>query len=129
MANTAYWHMYLAQPTDEQIHEFILNQFVVLWHEYDVARKLVPEGNLAEVAYADLAANPIPTMRSIYQRLSLGGFEERMKEVVAANFQRPQVKGHKVNAFGEMPPELRKVVAERWADYARAWGYEWGPTG
>ena len=26
MADTTYWHMYLATPTDEQIHEFILNQ-------------------------------------------------------------------------------------------------------
>ena len=29
MARTTYWYMYLAAPTDEQIHEFILNQFEV----------------------------------------------------------------------------------------------------
>ena len=27
MADTAYWHMYMAQPTNEQIHEFILSQY------------------------------------------------------------------------------------------------------
>lgn len=27
MAKTTYWYMYVATPTDEQIHEFILNQF------------------------------------------------------------------------------------------------------
>ena len=29
---------YLAKPTDDQIHEFILNQFVVLWEDYESAR-------------------------------------------------------------------------------------------
>jgi len=59
MADTQYWHMYLATPTDEQIHEFILNQFEVLWREYAAARALVPAGNLVEISYAELTAEPV----------------------------------------------------------------------
>ena len=59
MADTTYWYMYLATPTDEQIHEFILNQFEVLWREYAAARALVPAGNLVEISYAELTAEPV----------------------------------------------------------------------
>ena len=59
MADTQYWHMYLATPTSEQIHEFILNQFEVLWREYAAARALVPPGNLVEISYAELTAEPV----------------------------------------------------------------------
>ena len=125
MARTTYWYMYLATPTDEQIHEFILNQFVVLWREYDAARKLVPEGNLVEIAYSDLAKDPVKTVAGIYKTLSLDGFDERMRERVAAACERPQVKGHKVNKLGPLPDDLRAHVAQRWAEYCEAWGYDW----
>ena len=125
MANTVYWHMYLAQPTDEQIHEFILNQFVVLWREYDAARSLIPKGNLVEVAYADVAKDPVQALRGIYEELGLPGYDERMRSRVAQACARPEVKGHKVNAFGKMPEDLRTVVRERWREYSDAWGYKW----
>ena len=125
MANTVYWYMYLATPTDEQIHEFILNQFVVLWREYDAARKLIPKGNLVEVAYSDLAKDPVETIARIYSKLSIDGFDERMRARVVAACERPQVKGHKVNKLGKLPDDLKAHVAERWADYCEAWGYEW----
>ena len=117
MADTAYWYTYLAQPTDEQVHEFILNQFVVLWDEYDKARKAVPEGNLV-IAYEELTADPVGTISRIYGKLGIEGFEEHVKHHEAA-VNRPTVKGHKVNEFKQLPPELKEIVSKRWAAYGR----------
>ena len=125
MANTAYWYMYLATPTDEQIHEFILSQFVTLWREYAEARERVPNGNLVEVCYDELAQDPIGTVGRIYKALSLDGFEEHMRGRVAATLDKPSVKGHKVNKLGKLPDDLRAVVARRWEEYCEAWGYDW----
>jgi len=117
--------MYLKQPSDAQVHEFILAQFVTLWEEYDRARGLVPRGNLVEVAYDDLSKDPTGTIGHIYAALGLEGFEERMRARCAAELRRPVVQTHKVNRFDAVPDELRAQVAARWADYSRAWGYEW----
>jgi hypothetical protein len=125
MADTAYWYTYLAQPTDEQVHEFILNQFVVLWDEYDKARRQVPKGNLAEVSYEELTADPVGTIGSIYSTLGIDGYDEHVKAHVAAAVERPTVKGHKVNEFNQLPPELKEIVSKRWAAYTDAWGYKW----
>lgn len=125
MADTTYWYSYLARPTDEQVHEFILSQFVTLWDEYDKARAAVPDGNLVEVSYDELVADPVATVGRIYERLGIGGFEGHMRERVAAAAARPAVKEYKVNRLGELPPDLRERVARRWAAYTKAWGYEW----
>ena len=83
-------------------------------------------GNLVEVAYDDLAKNPVGVLRDIYARLGLDGFEERVKPKVESHMSRAAVKGHKVNKFDELPDELRASVAARWRAYSDALGYQWG---
>ena len=85
----------------------------------------MPKGNLVEVAYADLAKDGVGTIGRIYEALGLEGFDERMRERVAAELKRDVVTGHKVNRFGALPPELTAIVAKRWEAYTSAWGYKW----
>lgn len=108
-----------------QIHEFILNQFAVLWDEYAAARGLIPDGNLVEMSYAELARDPTATIGRIYGALGLEGFEARMRARCDAELRAPAVKQHRVNQFGALPEALRAIVAKRWAAYTEAWGYEW----
>ena len=124
MADTQYWFMYLKQPTDEQVHEFILNQFEVLWHEYEVARELIPKGNLVEVAYSELSAQPVQTIGRIYSTLGLPGWD-RMRPKVETSVNLPSAKRYQKNVFDPLPPSLRQKVAARWAKYSEAWGYRW----
>jgi hypothetical protein len=125
MAETTYWYMYLSKPSDAMIHEFILSQFETLWDEYDRARKALPTGALVEVGYDELTADAPATVGRIYAELGLEGYEERVRDLVEAHTRRPAVKGHKKNAFAPLDPELRTLVARRWAAYSAAWGYEW----
>ena len=128
MADTTYWYMYLSTPTDEQVHEFILNQFEVLWDEYASARSAIPDGNLVEVSYEDLARDPVATIGHVYETLGLPGFEERVRPIVQAACDRPAAKRYQRNTFSPLPPAVREVVSRRWAKYAEAWGYRWGET-
>ena len=98
---------------------------MTLWEEYDSARKAVPPSNLVEVSYEQLVADPPATLQHIYQRLSLPGYEERVKARVEAAAARPAHKEYRVNELGELPPDLKRIVATRWAKYTKAWGYEW----
>lgn len=135
MADTTYWYMYLATPTDAQVHDFILNQFEVLWDEYDADRKALPASDLAEVSFEQLDNDPVGTLRSIYAQLGLGAYEgspargadafdARVKpRVEAATSGRPSK--YQKNAHKPLPAALRKIVAGRWEAYSRAWGYTW----
>jgi len=140
MADTTYWHMYLNEPSSEQIHDFILEQFVTLWEEYAADRQLVPAGRLVEMSFEELSTSPIEAVRRVYDELGLTGFEERVRPRVAAlqagkqlqgtkarggggTSGGPTLKGYKKNSFRPLPPALRELIAERWAAYAAAWGY------
>ena len=125
MADTTYWYMYLARPTDAQIHDFILCQFELLWQSYDDARKAIPPGRLVELSYTELTADPAAAIARIYDALGLPGFEERMRDRVVAHTRRPAVQGHRKNKFAPLEPKLRALVARRWAAYTEAWGYVW----
>lgn len=125
MADTTYWHCYLKAPTDEQVHEFILNQFVVLWDEYARARGAIPKGNLVEVGYDELSADPTATIGRIYRELGIGGFEDRVRGVIDEAGERNKHATYKTNAFSPLPAALKAKVAQRWAAYTKAWGYDW----
>jgi hypothetical protein len=150
MADTTYWYMYLCQPSSAQVQDFILDQFVTLWDEYAADRALIPEGNLAEVGYDQLASDPIGTLASVYERLGwhdFGALRPRLEKQLAGH------RAYQPNAHSTLPPDLvaprgaapprhllphhhhrpmvchaaptprQALVDERWRDYASAWGY------
>jgi LPS sulfotransferase NodH len=132
MADTTYWHMYLAQPTNAQIHDFILEQFVTLWEEYAADRALIPAGRLVEMSFEELSTDPTAAVGRVYAELGLSGFDECVKQRVASlqvgqphGVERggPKLKGYQKNAHKPLPAGLRELVAEKWEAYSKAWGY------
>ena len=131
MADTTYWHMYLKEPSSEQIHSFILDQFVTLWDEYAADRALIPQGSLVEMSFEELSTDPVAAVGRVYSELGIPGFEERVRPRVAAlqagksvnALGSPKLSGYKKNSYRPLPKELRELVAQRWAAYAREWGY------
>ena len=111
MADTTYWYTYLARPTDAQVTAFILDQFVTLWDEYKADRALVPKGNLHEVAYADLAADPVGEVRRLYAALGLPGFNT-LRPRLAAHWRRaaPPTATRRT-ASSRSPPSSRRSCA------------------
>ena len=110
--------------TDAQVTAIILDQFVTLWDEYKADRALVPKGNLHEVAYADLAADPVGEVRRLYAALGLPGFNTLRPRLAAHFGARGAAHGYKTNRFNPLAPELEALVRERWADFAAEYGYE-----
>ena len=45
----------------------------MLWREYAAARALVPAGNLVEISYAELTAEPSAAIGRVYSELGMAG--------------------------------------------------------
>ena len=96
----------------------------MLWREYADARALVPAGNLVEISYAELTADPAAAIGRVYHELNMPGYEERgIRARVAARCS--QLGGYRRNHFEPLPVVLRARIAARWAEYTAAWGYRW----
>jgi omega-hydroxy-beta-dihydromenaquinone-9 sulfotransferase len=66
-------HYVLGKSNKADIPKMILTHYKTMMNRYLQYKELVPEGQLAEVAYNDLVQDPLGTMRSVYKQLRLPG--------------------------------------------------------
>jgi hypothetical protein len=90
---------------------------------YDVIfeeRGLIPAGRYCEVGFEALEADPIGTVRGVYEALSLpdfGGVETDLRAYVDT------ISGYRKNSFPELAPDLRDRIAVEWRRCFDEWGY------
>eukprot|EP00962_Isochrysis_galbana_P003921 scaffold1104_cov62-Isochrysis_galbana.AAC.1 len=86
-------------------------------------RPTVPRGNLVEMSYSELAADPAAAVRRVYSELGVPGFDERRMADRIQDYLAGRMPGYRTNAFPPLPPRLLRAVAERWRPYAVQFGY------
>ena len=115
----------LQRPNNEaSLQDYVFECFRRMYGGYDRDRSLIPEGNLIEIRYEDLTANPIETLKTVYQRLSLGEFDPVAEKVIAFlsrknNYKRNQ---HTITA------ELRDLISTHCAAYMQRYGQDAAPS-
>lgn len=83
-------------------------------------RKLIPEGNLVEIAYKDLVGNELTVLRSIYQQLQFPDWNQ-FERVITPYLE--SIRGYKVNKLN-IESELEQFVYDRWRNVYDTYGYE-----
>ncbi len=106
-------------PGIQELQEAVFDLYEETTRAYLEARSLIPQGALAEVAYADLIRDPLATVASIHDRLGLDGFRNhgaRLEEYVreqSAYVPNPHA----------LEERLREQVYRRWRFAFEAFGY------
>jgi len=104
---------------DPWLDDYILDMFARLTEDYEADRHLIPEGRLVELRYEDFVKDPVSTMRDIYRRLDIEGFDQAegpMREFVGER------KEHRVSRY-ELPEKLKRKVIDRLKPYIGRFGY------
>ena len=120
MADTTYWYTYMTTPSSEQIQEFILRQYEILWERYQQDKQLLKQNQLIEVSYEELSEKPIQTLERIYQTLEWDvslPFRQRLQEQLSEHniYQR--------NRHSKLPEALLQLIEERWGHSYDTLGY------
>jgi hypothetical protein len=82
-------------------------------------RQHIPAGQLVEIAYADLDADPLTTLERLYAALDLGPFEPQRQRVATYVDQQS---GHRRNRL-QLSAADRELVSAHWAFAVEAFGY------
>ncbi|MBI1899823.1 MAG: sulfotransferase [Planctomycetia bacterium] len=101
------------------LEEHVLATLPRMYAAFESARASIPPRHYYEVRYEDLVADPLGQMRAMYQQLELGDFEAVLPAL--ERYLSDQA-DYQTNRY-EMPEELREKINQRWADYARRFGY------
>jgi hypothetical protein len=107
-------------PRPADLHRHTLRAYQVMYDAFFEERPLIPAGRLCEVAYEELAADPVNQMRRIYEELSLPDFESARPALEA--YTRSLI-GYKKNEYPELPADLRAEVGREWRRSFEEWKY------
>ena len=104
---------------NEDLHEYVLNCFTRMYEAFEAKRHLIPAGQLIEIRYEDLVANPIESIEKVYQQLELGDFDavRKLLTLRLANHSSYRPNNHAIDA------ETEKEILQRWHGYAEKYGY------
>jgi len=138
LASTTYGWMFLQQPSDEDLQEYILKQGEILHDEYFSCRSdeslLLYKKNCVEVSFEKLTLDPVGSMRDIYHKLGFDSFDPNAKSLYPDRLkvECEQLKGYQRNNFSGviLDPELKDTIKNRWKNQFEVLGYSrdysWG---
>src|SRR5487761_1101392 len=109
----------LQQPAFKGLEEHVLRTFERMYDKFEAERNLINTDRFCEVHYEELVRDPVGSLRTIYEKLNLGGFEAvlpALEQYVAGT------EGYQTNKY-ELSEEARQQVARRWEGFIRRYGY------
>ena len=109
----------LQTPTFEGLNEHVFASFTQMYEAFRRDRDLVGPGQLCEMRYEDLIADPVGQMRSVYEKLGLGDYESVRP---AIEKYAAEQKDYQTNRY-QITPEMRDEITRRWSKYFQQYGY------
>ena len=105
---------------EKGLAEKVLSDFVLMDEAYMADKPLLKPGQITEISYDELVADPVGTLQKIYSEIGIDGFEE--KRSLFEGFAATQ-KNYKKNKFS-IAPEIAEQISVRWKPYIDRYGYE-----
>ncbi len=114
----------LQNMTKDEWESKLLRYYPLMMNKYLDERDLIPKGNLVEITFESLKADPLDTLSEVYSGLNLGGFSQAVKifkEYIAAQ------RDYKQNSY-DIAPEVLDKVSRHWGKYQEIFGYDTKPV-
>ncbi len=105
--------------SESHMREYVSECLTRMYTQFENDRAQVDSQRLVDIRYEDLVADPVETIRNLYQQLQLGDFS-LVEPALRARLQHHQ--DYQPNTHAS-DPELEREILQRWPDYARRYGY------
>ncbi|TWU65224.1 Sulfotransferase domain protein [Crateriforma conspicua] len=113
----------LQSPNGDEpaMHEYVLDCFQRMYEAYFDACEQVPSQRLIEMRYEDLVADPVESLRHIYDTLRLADFDSVEEDF--CRWAETEHRGYQTNRH-RLDAATEKVLLDRWGEYFRRYGYD-----
>jgi omega-hydroxy-beta-dihydromenaquinone-9 sulfotransferase len=102
-----------------ELREYVWTCLTRMYDAFESQRALVPAGQLIDLRYEDLVADPLASLERVYRELSLGDFEAVRPQL------NERLKGHSQYRANRhvIDEATEKEILQRWRPYAERYGY------
>ncbi len=105
--------------SSEHMERFVFDSYRLIYNRYFEDSKLISEGNLVAISYDKLVENPIATLNSIYNALSIEGFDASEEKF---NLEVANYKGYIKNSHNKNNAKDKQIYKE-WSVVFEKLGY------
>lgn len=113
-------YSHLQIPDPKQIEELILTWYTKLFELFERDRPLIPDGSFFELKFEELEAQPLTSLRRLYDTLCIPGFDDFEPKLKA---YLDSIRNYQKNVH-ELDPITKARVAKRWGFNFHRYGYE-----
>lgn len=103
----------------ESLERYVFAAFDEMYAAFERDRAALAPGQLHEIRYEDLCADPVTRMREVYDRLGLGAFDRMLP---AFETQAESMRRYRTNTYRH-DPRIVAEIARRWKPFIDRYGY------
>jgi hypothetical protein len=110
----------LQRPRLDDLDDWILRQYRVMYDVFFEERRLIPERHFHEVGFQQLEEDPIGEVRRLYEALDLPDFghaEPALRAYIDS------IARYKKNEFAGLPADMRSRIRAAWRACFEEWNY------
>ncbi len=111
----------LQQPHDENIPSYVVECLQRMYDAHHAQRETVDPQRFIDVRYEDLIADPVGTMKQIYETLHLSDFDSAQPAL--QEWAESEHRSYKTNQH-VLSPDHEALIQNAWKDYFQRYGYE-----
>ena len=104
----------------EDLEEYVIECHERMYRAFHQGRTAVPEEQIIDIRYEDLVKDPVLEMGKIYQKLSLGDYENLRGPL--ETWVENQHRGYQTNKH-QLPDDRVEILKTRWREYFDRYGY------
>jgi len=104
---------------DAEFCENIFSIYEKMMDNYQLDKKLIPDGNLIEIKFEEFEKRPIELLEHIYKTLNIAGFEEAKASFLAYADSQKKYQKNKYSLTAEQV----KQITDRWKMDIERWNY------
>lgn len=106
-------------PHHRDLKEYVYDCLLKMYDGWEQQRDALAPGQIVDVRYEDLVADPVGVLEMIYERLQLGDFQ-RVRDAVKQYVG--EQRDFQTNRH-DVPPEQQAEIRHRWHAYFERYGY------
>jgi hypothetical protein len=109
----------LQEPNFEGLDDYVFENFLHMFEKLEEARPLLAAPRFHELRYEALVQDPVGQLRSLYDKLELGGFERMLPKL---RQYLKETNDYRTNHY-QLTPELKEAITRRWEKVIERYGY------